>query len=96
MAQAFQRLGSKVTVFHAGHTILPKDNPELTDQLANILRRQGVEIHLDSKVKNIKQDQEYIAVTALGTKGEPSVKSVSALLVAMGRQANVEGLDLDK
>jgi len=96
MAQAFQRLGSKVTVFHAGPAILPKDDPELTEQLANILRRQGVEIYLNSRVENITQEGGHITVATSGDTGESRGKTVSVLLVAMGRQANVEGLDLEK
>ncbi len=96
MAQAFQRLGSKVTVFHAGPNILPKDDPELTDQLADILRREGVEFVLSSRVQKVEQDGGQVAITAATATGETISKKAAVLLVAIGRQANVEGLGLEK
>ena len=95
MAQAFSRLGSRVVVFQSGPRILPKDDAELAGQLAGILRGEGVEIKLNIKVKDVAETSRSIAVNALEADGSMTETTVSALLVAAGRQPNVEGLGLE-
>ena len=96
MSQAFVRLGSAVTVFDPVLHILPKDDPELADLLADILRQEGVRFHLGCMVKKIEKNDEQIRITAVDTMGKSTVVQVDALLVAAGRQANVEGIGLDE
>ncbi len=95
MAQAFSRLGSKVTLFHPGPHILPKDDAELADQLEEILRQEGVRVHLSHRVKKVKKVGSHIEISAVDSAGKYSVASVDCLLVAAGRRANVEGLGLE-
>lgn len=95
MAQAFARLGSRVTLFHSEPHILPKDDPELTDQLEEILRREGVRFYLSHRVKKVDRIGEEIRITASDTAGKELSVQVGTLLVAAGRQANIEGLGLD-
>lgn len=95
MAQAFGRLGSAVSVFHSGGHILPHDDSELADALTDILRQEGIDIHLDAKVSGTKNVDNKIAIEYIDAKGSTAIKQVDALLVAAGRQANIEGLGLD-
>lgn len=97
MAQAFQRLGSKVTVFQRGAHILPKDDKELADELTKIMVQEGVAIHLQTKVYKVNKIGEEIQVAARDCKGASFLTNVEVLLVAAGRDANnVKGLDLEK
>lgn len=95
MAQAFCRLGSRVTLFHPGPHILPKDDPELAGQLEGILRQEGVRFHLSHRVKQAEVAGNQVRLTALDTSGKSKSVLVDCLLVAAGRQANVEGLGLE-
>ncbi len=96
MGQAFNRLGSEVTVFDFGERILPKDHPELTTMLGEILSGEGVSFRLQSAVTGISMKGDLIVVTAEDRKtGETFRTEGDALLVAAGRQANIESLDLD-
>jgi len=96
MAQAFCRLGSKVNLFHSGSNILPKDDTELTGRLAEILEQEGIEFNLTSRVQNLTQENNRITIMAQNSAGTIINKSVAALLIAVGRQCNVENLDLEK
>lgn len=96
MAQAFARLGSKVTVFHPGNHILPKDDPELADLLADILRQEGIQILLGHRVGKVEQVGNHVRITAADATGISTTVEVNSLLVAAGRQANVENLGLDE
>ena len=94
MAQAYARLGSAVTLFQSASQILPHDDRELADALAEILRQEGITIHLATRVSRVEKNGEKIRITAADAAGNAVTAEVEALLVAAGRQANVEGLRL--
>ncbi len=73
LAQAFARLGSKVTLFSRSGRLLPKEDPEATRFVEAALRADGVEI----------------------TTAQLQPASFEAVLVATGRQPQVENLNLD-
>ncbi len=87
MAQAHRRLGAKVTVLEAA-TFLSKDDPELAAVVVRHLREEGVDLREHAKIARI---EGTCAILAGGERIEGS-----HLLVAAGRTANVERLDLDK
>tara|TARA_R110002012_G_scaffold41735_7_gene114075 strand:+ start:1333 stop:2796 length:1464 start_codon:yes stop_codon:yes gene_type:complete len=89
MAQAHIRLGSKVTVIE-GAKAMGKDDPELAEMVLRNLRAEGVEIVEGAKAGKISGKAGAITVqTDNGTfKG-------SHLLMAVGRKANIEKLNLD-
>lgn len=89
MAQAFRRLGSKVTLLE-GARVLAKDDPELTQVVVDQVKADGVDIREGVSITSVEQSGNGIRV-ALG--GE-SVEG-SDLLVAAGRTPNVEDLGLD-
>ncbi len=81
LAQACQRLGAQVTLIEALDRILPNDEPEAATAVAESLRRDGVDLRLSAPA----QSAESIAGDA----------DAGAILVAVGRRANVADLDLD-
>lgn len=89
MAQAHIRLGCKVTVIE-GAKALGRDDPEAASVVLDALRAEGVEIAEDALAAEISGKAGAIAVR---TKDGRSF-SGSHLLVAVGRKANVEGLNL--
>lgn len=96
MAQAFQRLGSNVTVFESLNTILPHDDQELTKILLDILKDEGIKFRLGEIVKNVRQEGNAIIISTDREDGAIFDTNVEMLLIAAGRKANVEGLELDK
>lgn len=90
MAQAHRRLGAEVTVLQKG-SILPKDNPDLVAVVRDRLTAEGVDLREDADIARVERHGNGIAaVLADGTRIEGS-----DLLVAAGRQANVDGLGLE-
>ena len=95
MAQAHRRLGSDVTVIE-GLKALGKDDPELAQIVLERVRGEGVVIHEGAKVVGVeRKSQSTIAVRLETQKGVEEVTGTH-LLVATGRAANVERLDLEK
>ena len=91
MGQAFRRLGSEVTMFQRSARLLTMADPECSDTLAEVLREEGVRFHLGTELDRVERVDQGIVVT---TGGEQIVGD--ALLVAAGRRANVDGLELEK
>jgi pyruvate/2-oxoglutarate dehydrogenase complex dihydrolipoamide dehydrogenase (E3) component len=93
MAQAFTRLGTEVTVVDMLDRILSADDPELTGMLRETLEKEGVRYVLGAQVERVEQDGNTITLTA--TNGDTQTIEADALLLATGRAANVDGLNLD-
>ncbi|GEO40867.1 dihydrolipoamide dehydrogenase [Skermanella aerolata] len=90
MAQAHRRLGADVTVLQKG-SILPKDDPDLVAVVRGRLVADGVVLREEVDIAQVERHGNGIAaVLADGTRIEGS-----DLLVAAGRQANVDGLGLE-
>lgn len=92
MAQAFERLGSGVTVVAPGERILPRDDPEQARQLEEHLAREGVSFILGQKVIALERaGDNFIAGLEDGRMLE-----CDAALAAIGREPAVRGLLLEK
>jgi pyruvate/2-oxoglutarate dehydrogenase complex dihydrolipoamide dehydrogenase (E3) component len=90
MAQAFQRLGTSVTMVASRAHILPKDDPELTGVLQQTLVQEGVAIKPGRKVTSLENHAEELIATM--DNGETIL--CDAALAAIGREANVGELAL--
>lgn len=90
LAQAYRRLGSEVTVVEAFEP-LAKDDPELTGIVLENLRAEGVKILARGAIRNIAKSSSGIG---LEIEGHGAIAG-SHLLLAAGRIANVEGLNLE-
>lgn len=90
MAQAHIRLGCKVTVIE-GMQALGKDDPEAAEIVLDSLRAEGIEIHEQAMVAQIRgADGKVEVVTETG-----QIYTGSHLLLAAGRKANTDRLNLE-
>jgi pyruvate/2-oxoglutarate dehydrogenase complex dihydrolipoamide dehydrogenase (E3) component len=89
MAQAHVRLGCKVTVIE-GQRALGKDDPELAKVVLDSLRDEGVEIAEGAMVSAVRGQGGAIEVA---TQTGSTFKG-SHLLMAVGRKANTDSLNL--
>ena len=95
MAQAFARLGSKVTVIEALAQLLPKEDLDIAEFVKIKLELEGIRFELNSKAIKVQKESKMIKVTI--NQGNVFQDVVAdALLVATGRKPNVDGLDLEK
>ncbi len=95
MAQAFQRLGSRVKVIQRSDQILSKEDRDLAETVRRVLTGEGVEFHLDCNLKRVASQGERREVTIETADGDIMVITGTDLLVALGRSVNIEGLNLE-
>ncbi len=92
LAGLLQALGSKVTLLVRGSRLLECFDAELTAQLADNLRHQGVQVHFDYRLRELRRDGD--GVVAYGHDG-PHEAAFDQLFFATGRRGNSAGLGLE-
>ena len=93
LAQAYARLGSRVTVLEALSRALPNEDEQLSAALQAYLADENVEIVTGARVTMVsRQDGAYHVAVTLG--GEQRILEGHRLLVATGRAPRTRDLDL--
>jgi pyruvate/2-oxoglutarate dehydrogenase complex dihydrolipoamide dehydrogenase (E3) component len=95
MAQAFSRLGTKVFVIQRGSQILTKEDKDMADQVMNVLREEGVTFYLSASVLSARDTGNEREVIIKTGEDKPVTLGGEIILIAMGRDANVDGLNLN-
>ena len=90
LAQSFARLGSEVTVVDMGDRLLGNDDPDASAIVKASLERDGINVVLEARVEKVEADKTVIAKV-----GSDALRfECDAILVAIGRQPNIDGLGL--
>jgi len=92
MGSVWNRLGSKVTVVEYFDRILPNMDHDLSTAAKKQFEKQGIEFLLSSKVAGAKAQESGVVVEI--EDGEPI--KCDKVLMAVGRKANTDKLNLDK
>lgn len=92
LAGLLQALGSKVTLLVRGARLLERFDAELTAQLAENLRHQGVQVQFNYRLRELRREGE--AVVAYGHDG-PHEAVFDQFFFATGRRGNSAGLGLE-
>lgn len=95
MAQAFTRLGARVEVVQRSGQILSREDKDMADIVMDRLLNEGVLFHLNTHVQEVSDQNGVRNVRIQYQDGRETVLSSAAILVAMGRRVNVEGLGLN-
>jgi pyruvate/2-oxoglutarate dehydrogenase complex dihydrolipoamide dehydrogenase (E3) component len=95
MAQAFARLGSRVTMIQRSAQLLSGEDPDLALLVRERLEAEGVTVLAGVKARFASVSSGLRHVGYTDTSGVEGVASAKALLVAMGRRPNVSGLKLE-
>lgn len=93
LAFAFSRLGSAVTLVDALPRVLSREEPESSELMQECLTQAGVELRLQAKVVEFEQQTRSLHLEQ--DTGSSSVTDVDKVLVAIGRQPNID-LDLSR
>jgi pyruvate/2-oxoglutarate dehydrogenase complex dihydrolipoamide dehydrogenase (E3) component len=96
MAQAFCRLGSKVMVIQRSSQILSREDNDMADQVMQVLNSEGVVFHFNASVVRINDHGSEKGVLIKNGSGREISLRAETILVAMGREANLAGLGLEK
>jgi pyruvate/2-oxoglutarate dehydrogenase complex dihydrolipoamide dehydrogenase (E3) component len=92
--QMFRRFGSQVTIIQRGSRLLAREDADVADEVAKIMREDGIEVMLDTTPVRAEQDSKgQIQLTVKGKEGERTLTG-SHVLAAAGRTPNSDHLNL--
>ena len=94
MGSVWKRLGSDVVILEALPDFLPTADKAISKEALKILAKQGLDIRLNSLVKEVNVSSGKALVKYTSDGKEKSLE-VDKLIVAVGRKANTDGLNLD-
>jgi pyruvate/2-oxoglutarate dehydrogenase complex dihydrolipoamide dehydrogenase (E3) component/uncharacterized membrane protein YdjX (TVP38/TMEM64 family) len=94
MAQAFQRLGSQVYLFHRNAHILDREDADAAEIVQQRFIKEGIELELSCNLKSV-QSKNGEKIIHFETMGRTDSVAVDEILVGAGRAPNVEGLNLE-
>jgi pyruvate/2-oxoglutarate dehydrogenase complex dihydrolipoamide dehydrogenase (E3) component len=95
LAQAYRRFGSRVTVVQTGPQLMPREDPDVADEIQRILSEEGIEFLLAAQVVDVYgRSGEEVWVTVHTPSGEHEITG-SDILAATGRIPNTEGIGLE-
>ncbi|MGF1548956.1 MAG: FAD-dependent oxidoreductase [Sphingomonadaceae bacterium] len=92
MAQAFARLGAKVTLIDHGDRLLKKEDGEVSSFAAETLRGEGVDLRLGHQIARAAPGKLIVEKTG----GERGDIAFDELLIAAGRKARLSGYGLEE
>jgi dihydrolipoyl dehydrogenase len=95
-ASTYAGFGSEVVIIDASDDILKREEKEAADRVKKILEAKGVTFYLNSKVEEIFDDKNDSSIAISNGNGEIIQFNGDKILVAIGRKANTQGLELEK
>ncbi len=91
--QLFRRFGSRVTIVQSAGQLLTREDPDIAEEVTNILRQDGVEVLLNAKASRASKSGDGIQLE-IQSQNNSSALVGSHLLVATGRVPNSDTLNL--
>lgn len=95
-AQAFARLGTKVTLLHRGERMLTREDVEVSNLAHRVLEQSGVAVFTNANVANVARDDGEKAVVSFLHDGEMKTAEATRLFVATGKYADYSSLKLSE
>ncbi len=93
--QMFRRFGSQVTVIQRGGHLLAREDDDVADEVAKIMREDGIEVLLNTTITHAEKAEDgSLKLTVKTSEGE-RVLTGSHVLVAAGRTPNTDMLNLE-
>ena len=93
-ASVFRSFGSEVTVLEYFKDILPRFDSDLSKRLKQSLGKRGIEINTQAQVTGITIDDSSVYKVSYTRKGKEETVEADKVLMAVGRKANVDSLNL--
>jgi len=90
MAQAFARLGARVAQVEHGPRLLPKEDEEVSDFVAALLREEGVDVRTGHEAVRVEGKRLIVR-----SGGEEEAIPFDEIIVAVGRKARLTGYGLE-
>jgi len=96
MGSVWSRLGAEVHVVEFLDHITPGMDKEISNEFMKILKKQGINFHMQHKVDKIKKNETGAIVSTLDKDGNKKDFECEIVLVSVGRKPNTEGLNLER
>ena len=96
MGSVWSRLGSEVQVVEFLDHITPGMDKEISNEFQKILKKQGINFNLNTKVESILKNNRGVTVNTSDNKGNNKKFECDVVLVSVGRKPNTSNLNLDK
>jgi pyruvate/2-oxoglutarate dehydrogenase complex dihydrolipoamide dehydrogenase (E3) component len=90
LAQVFARFGVEVTVVEALERLVPGDEPEAGELLADVFGRDGIAVHTTASVTEVRRDGARVTVEL----ADGTTLAAAQILVATGRRADLAAAGL--
>jgi pyruvate/2-oxoglutarate dehydrogenase complex dihydrolipoamide dehydrogenase (E3) component len=93
--QMYRRFGSEVTIIQRNERLVPREDPDISQAIREILEDEGIRILTDADATRVENRSGKIVVS-VAVGGETTEVVGTNLLVATGRRPNTDDLGLDK
>jgi mycothione reductase len=91
----FEAMGSRVTMIEMMDRLVTSEEPEISDLLLTELRKR-MEVLTGTRAVEVKRTPTGVTVVTQDGDGQTREISAAMLMLAVGRRANTDTLDLDK
>jgi dihydrolipoamide dehydrogenase len=95
LGSVYSRLGTQIEVVEFANTIIPTMDGTLGKELTRALKKEGFKFHLEHRVQSVENKGTSVLLKATNKKGEPVEMEADYCLVAVGRKAFTEALNLE-
>ncbi|CAK7036127.1 FAD-dependent oxidoreductase [Fusobacterium varium] len=89
-ADMYNNFGSEVIVLEGSPLFIPREDREIADEIQKVMERKGIKFVLGAKVTEVQENK-----VRYEKDGEIKTIDGDAILVAVGRKPNIEGLKLE-
>ena len=96
MGSVWSRLGSEVQVVEFLDHITPGMDKEISNEFQKLLKKQGINFNLKTKVDSILKNNNGVTVNTTDENGNKNKLESDVVLVSVGRKPNTNNLSLDK
>ncbi|MGM0439507.1 MAG: dihydrolipoyl dehydrogenase family protein [Chlamydiota bacterium] len=96
IAQAFQRLGSQVSIIQHSPTILNKEEPEAQEMITSSFCQEGISLFLNHNIVSVENNNSETLLTIEDKNSKINqIVACDELLIATGHSPNIYDLDLE-
>jgi len=95
MGSVWSRLGAEVHVVEFLDHITPGMDREISNEFMKILKKQGIQFHMQNKVESISKTDSGATVITTDKDGNKNEFECEVVLISVGRKPNTQGLNLE-
>ena len=96
MGSVWSRLGSEVQVVEFLDHITPGMDKEISNEFQKLLKKQGINFNLNTKVDSISKNKSGVSVNTTDEQGNKKKLDCDVVLISVGRKPNTSNLNLEK